>query len=217
VTLVLTDVRGERVALHVERVSGQQQIYVKPVPELLARVRALAGLTSSGTGGRPSCSTRTSSHERAAPRATSPASRRERRRGGAGRPGGPPGGRRARPLCPGRGARRLRSALLRVEGPIEARSPALPAGAGEPCCGPRRPRRRPAIRALRGGEHRRLAGAACAEGAGGGGALDPAPRPGRKRVARRSARRARELDAGRAGVRAILVLLPGGRPRSAIP
>jgi two-component system chemotaxis sensor kinase CheA len=50
VTLVLTDVRGERVALHVERVSGQQQIYVKPVPELLAKVRALAGLTILGDG-----------------------------------------------------------------------------------------------------------------------------------------------------------------------
>jgi two-component system chemotaxis sensor kinase CheA len=50
VTLVLTDVRGERVAVHVERVTGQQQIYVKPVPELLARVRALAGLTILGDG-----------------------------------------------------------------------------------------------------------------------------------------------------------------------
>ncbi len=50
VTLVLTDVRGERVALRVERVTGQQQIYVKPVPELLSRVRALAGLTILGDG-----------------------------------------------------------------------------------------------------------------------------------------------------------------------
>jgi len=50
VTLVLTDVRGERVALHVERVSGQQQIYVKPVPGLLAKLRALAGLTILGDG-----------------------------------------------------------------------------------------------------------------------------------------------------------------------
>jgi len=49
-TLVLTDVRGERVALHVDKVVGQQQIYVKPVPELLASVRALAGLTILGTG-----------------------------------------------------------------------------------------------------------------------------------------------------------------------
>jgi two-component system chemotaxis sensor kinase CheA len=48
--LVLTDVRGERVALDVERVAGQQQIYVKPVPELLGSVRALAGLTILGDG-----------------------------------------------------------------------------------------------------------------------------------------------------------------------
>ena len=50
VTLVLTEVRGERVALRVDRVAGQQQIYVKPVPELLASVRALAGLTILGDG-----------------------------------------------------------------------------------------------------------------------------------------------------------------------
>jgi two-component system chemotaxis sensor kinase CheA len=50
VTLVLTDVRGERVALHVDRVVGQQQIYVKPVPEILAPVRVLAGLTILGDG-----------------------------------------------------------------------------------------------------------------------------------------------------------------------
>jgi two-component system chemotaxis sensor kinase CheA len=50
VTLVLTDVRGERVALYVDRVVGQQQIYVKPIPELLVVVRALAGLTILGDG-----------------------------------------------------------------------------------------------------------------------------------------------------------------------
>ena len=50
VTLILTDVRGERVALRTDRVSGQQQIYVKPVPELLATLRALAGLTILGDG-----------------------------------------------------------------------------------------------------------------------------------------------------------------------
>jgi len=49
-TLVLIDLRGELAALRVERVTGQQQIYVKPVPELLARVRALAGLTILGDG-----------------------------------------------------------------------------------------------------------------------------------------------------------------------
>ena len=45
VPLVLSDVRGERVALRVDRFEGQQEIYVKPVPELLAPVRILAGLT----------------------------------------------------------------------------------------------------------------------------------------------------------------------------
>jgi two-component system chemotaxis sensor kinase CheA len=50
VTLVLTDVRGERMALRVDKVVGQQQIYVKPVPELLSKVRALAGLTILGDG-----------------------------------------------------------------------------------------------------------------------------------------------------------------------
>lgn len=45
VPLVLTDVRGERVALRVDRFEGQQEIYVKPVPELLAPVRILSGLT----------------------------------------------------------------------------------------------------------------------------------------------------------------------------
>jgi two-component system chemotaxis sensor kinase CheA len=49
-TLVLSDVRGERVALRVDRVTGQQQIYVKPLPELLSRIRALAGLTILGDG-----------------------------------------------------------------------------------------------------------------------------------------------------------------------
>jgi two-component system chemotaxis sensor kinase CheA len=50
VHLVLTEVRGERVALAAERIDGQQQIYVKPVPELLAEKRALAGLTVLGDG-----------------------------------------------------------------------------------------------------------------------------------------------------------------------
>jgi two-component system, chemotaxis family, sensor kinase CheA len=48
--LVLTEVRGERVALRVERLAGQQEIYVKPVPKLLASARALAGLTVLGDG-----------------------------------------------------------------------------------------------------------------------------------------------------------------------
>jgi two-component system chemotaxis sensor kinase CheA len=50
VTLVLGEVRGERVALRVERVAGQQHIYVKPVPGLLSGVRALVGLTILGDG-----------------------------------------------------------------------------------------------------------------------------------------------------------------------
>lgn len=49
-TLLLTDVRGERVALCVDRVRSQEQIYVKPVPLLLAGLRALAGLTLLGDG-----------------------------------------------------------------------------------------------------------------------------------------------------------------------
>jgi len=48
--LVLTDVRGARVALEVERIVGHQEIFVKPVPELLAGVRGLAGLTILGDG-----------------------------------------------------------------------------------------------------------------------------------------------------------------------
>lgn len=43
--LVLSEIRGERVALRVDRFDGQQEIYVKPVPELLASVRILNGLT----------------------------------------------------------------------------------------------------------------------------------------------------------------------------
>ena len=50
VILVMTEVRGALVGVHIERVVGQQQIYVKPVPELLAPVRALAGLTILGDG-----------------------------------------------------------------------------------------------------------------------------------------------------------------------
>jgi two-component system chemotaxis sensor kinase CheA len=50
VSLVLTEVRGETTALRVERVAGQQEIYVKPIPKLLAEVRALAGLTATGVG-----------------------------------------------------------------------------------------------------------------------------------------------------------------------
>jgi two-component system chemotaxis sensor kinase CheA len=50
VTLVIGEVRGERVGLRLSRVAGQQQIYVKAVPELLSGVKALAGLTILGDG-----------------------------------------------------------------------------------------------------------------------------------------------------------------------
>ncbi len=49
-TLVLVELRGERVALRLDRVVGQQQIFVKPVPPLLAGLRALSGLTLLGDG-----------------------------------------------------------------------------------------------------------------------------------------------------------------------
>ena len=45
VPLVLTTLRGERVALRVDRFVGQQEIYVKSVPGLLQGMRLLAGLT----------------------------------------------------------------------------------------------------------------------------------------------------------------------------
>ncbi len=50
VPLVVVDIRGEPVAVRVERFVGQQEIYVKPVPELLAEVRLLAGFTVLGDG-----------------------------------------------------------------------------------------------------------------------------------------------------------------------
>jgi len=50
VPLLLAEVRGQRVALRVDRLSGQLDTYVKPLPELLSGVRALAGLTVLGDG-----------------------------------------------------------------------------------------------------------------------------------------------------------------------
>jgi len=50
VLLLLADVRGERVALRVDHLAGQQDIYVKPPPPLLAGLRALIGLTVLGDG-----------------------------------------------------------------------------------------------------------------------------------------------------------------------
>lgn len=48
--LAVIDIRGESVALRVERFEGQQEIYVKPIPELLSGVRLLAGFTVLGDG-----------------------------------------------------------------------------------------------------------------------------------------------------------------------
>ena len=48
--LAITEVRGERVGLRVDRFEGQQEIYVKPVPSLLSSVKLLAGLTVLGDG-----------------------------------------------------------------------------------------------------------------------------------------------------------------------
>jgi two-component system chemotaxis sensor kinase CheA len=50
VPLVVTEVRGERIALRVDRLAGQREIYVKPVSEMLAGVRVLAGLTMLDDG-----------------------------------------------------------------------------------------------------------------------------------------------------------------------
>jgi len=48
--LVLAEVRGELMAIKIDHVVGHQQIYVKPIPELLSSVRSLAGLTILGDG-----------------------------------------------------------------------------------------------------------------------------------------------------------------------
>ena len=48
--LVLAEVRGEPMALQIDYVVSHEQIYVKPVPELLSNVRSLAGLTILGDG-----------------------------------------------------------------------------------------------------------------------------------------------------------------------
>jgi two-component system chemotaxis sensor kinase CheA len=50
VQLVLAEIRGERIGLLVERLEGQQEIYVKPVPSLLTGLRLLGGLTVLGDG-----------------------------------------------------------------------------------------------------------------------------------------------------------------------
>jgi len=48
--LVLAEVRGEMMAIKIDSVVGHQQIYVKPIPELLSSVRSIAGLTILGDG-----------------------------------------------------------------------------------------------------------------------------------------------------------------------
>jgi two-component system chemotaxis sensor kinase CheA len=48
--LVLAELREQRVALAVDRLAGQQEIYVKPLPRLLAAARGLAGLTVLADG-----------------------------------------------------------------------------------------------------------------------------------------------------------------------
>ncbi len=48
--LVLAELRQSRVGLLVDRLEGQQEIYVKPLPRLFARARGLAGLTVLGDG-----------------------------------------------------------------------------------------------------------------------------------------------------------------------
>lgn len=50
VPLAVTDVRGEIVALRVDKFVSQKEVYVKPVPELLSSVKALAGMTISEDG-----------------------------------------------------------------------------------------------------------------------------------------------------------------------
>jgi two-component system chemotaxis sensor kinase CheA len=50
ISLALTDVRGEIVALRVDRFVSQQEVYVKPVPKLLASLKTLAGMTTLDDG-----------------------------------------------------------------------------------------------------------------------------------------------------------------------
>ncbi len=45
VPLAVTDIRGELVALRVNRFESQHEVYVKPIPKLLSTVKALAGMT----------------------------------------------------------------------------------------------------------------------------------------------------------------------------
>jgi len=50
VLVLLAEVRGERIALRFDRLLGQQEAFVKPVPELLAGLGVLCGLTFAPDG-----------------------------------------------------------------------------------------------------------------------------------------------------------------------
>ena len=50
VPLLLTEVRGERVALRVDALAGQHELYVKPLPRMVAALPLLSGLTVLGDG-----------------------------------------------------------------------------------------------------------------------------------------------------------------------
>lgn len=49
-SLILVEIRGQIVGLRVESLLGQQELFMKPVPELLSGIRALSGLTVLGDG-----------------------------------------------------------------------------------------------------------------------------------------------------------------------
>jgi chemotaxis protein histidine kinase CheA len=48
--LVIAELREQRVALAVDRLEGQQEIYVKALPRLLAAARGLSGFTVMADG-----------------------------------------------------------------------------------------------------------------------------------------------------------------------
>jgi len=50
IPLLLTEVRGERVAVRVDALGGQHELYVKPLPRMVAALPLLSGLTVLGDG-----------------------------------------------------------------------------------------------------------------------------------------------------------------------
>ena len=50
VPLILIDFQGQVIGLRVERLAGQQEIYLKPIPNILSGIRSLAGLTVLADG-----------------------------------------------------------------------------------------------------------------------------------------------------------------------